>query len=149
MAEITGTTTSKKMIDHQEHMDKFREILEHNYELIKKKNMKYGNRWRDFGVVGMLLEILKKAGRLKNMTFMDETKSFHGIGHILGSVEEEGSIYDTVQDLANYCMFLQILFVESDPSILRGGIQSNDRSGPQGGMSGQCGPRDNSHGDSV
>jgi len=120
-----------KMKDHEKHMKKFRQVLEVNYDLIKKKNMKYGERWRDFGVIGMLIEVLKKAGRLKNMTMQDEGE-FVPPSIILESIEEEGSIYDTIQDMANYCMFLQILFIEHNPRIARESIKSTDRVGGTG-----------------
>ena len=65
-------------------------------DIIKKKNNDYGNSYKDFGYVGILIRIIDKINRLKNLSNIDKY-----------NINE--TYFDTLLDLHNYCVLSFII----------------------------------------
>jgi hypothetical protein len=85
-------------------MNEFMEILTPVADLLKKKNMDYGNSYNEsrseFGPVAFLLRINDKFARLKTLTNQE------------AQVNEE-SVEDTIADIIGYCT-LELRYLRKD-----------------------------------
>ena len=81
-------------------MNEFMEILAPVAELLKRKNIDYGNSYdetrREFGPAAFLLRINDKFARLKNLTTNE--------AQVCGE-----SVEDTLEDIIGYCT-LELLY---------------------------------------
>jgi hypothetical protein len=84
------------------------ECAEEVIALVLEKNADYGDAWRIFGVVGVLVRICDKVLRLENMMGNGGGR----IGGQVGLVADERWV-DTLRDIAGYAL-LGLLLVEAE-----------------------------------
>ena len=71
-------------------IDQFRQIQDEGYELFKKKNSDYGDGFKNYGTIGVLVRMADKINRLQNIT----NKSI--------TLVDDETLRDTLIDLHNY-----------------------------------------------
>jgi hypothetical protein len=76
-------------------------------DLMSKKNLAYGDAWRDQGYMGNIARVLSKVSRLRNLMW----RSYPDMNQVLdpeNSSQEDTdaeTVRDTLLDLANLCYF--------------------------------------------
>lgn len=80
-------------------------------DLLIEKNAKYKDAWKKFGIYSVIIDLTQKLTRLSGMTF-DPAKAEWKMSaeEMLGSIDEEGSIFDTIRDIAGYSILALALF---------------------------------------
>lgn len=80
-------------------------------QLLKERNAKYKDAWKKFGVLGCMMDIIKKLERLSNLVWDEETSEFKLTAQeILEDFANEGSVYDTIRDICGYSILTLTLF---------------------------------------
>jgi hypothetical protein len=80
-------------------------------QLLKEKNSKYQDAWKKFGILGCVMDLIKKFSRLEGLTWDDEKKDFKmSAEEILTDFANEGSVYDTIRDICGYSILMLTLF---------------------------------------
>ena len=83
-------------------IEHFRRVQDEGYELFKKKNNDYGDGFKNYGTIGVLVRMADKINRLQNIT----NKSI--------TLVDNESLRDTLIDLHNYSA-MAILCLELSP----------------------------------
>lgn len=80
-------------------------------KLLWEKNKKYGDAWKKFGIYSAINNVNEKAQRLVSMCWDEEKQDWRGsTADFLNDIEVEGSVYDTVKDLAGFALLAMSLF---------------------------------------
>lgn len=80
-------------------------------QLLKEKNAKYKDAWKSFGILGCVMDMIKKLKRLEGLTWDNERKDFlMSAEEILADFASEGSVYDTIRDICGYAILMLTLF---------------------------------------
>jgi hypothetical protein len=82
----------------------FRKIQDESYELFKKKNADYGDGFKNYGTVGVLVRMGDKLNRFQNIT------------NTSVKLVETESLRDTLIDLHNYAAMAIMLLDEEKNS---------------------------------
>jgi hypothetical protein len=80
-------------------------------QLLREKNAKYKDAWKHFGILGCVMDLIKKFQRLEGLTWDRERKEFlMSAEEILSDFASEGSVYDTIRDICGYAILMLTLF---------------------------------------
>ncbi len=88
-------------------------------DLLIEKNEKYGDAWREFGIFSVVIELQHKLLRIKHMTWDVKKKDWRmSAEQMLNDIDDEGSVFDTIRDIAGYAILAMALFKGADEQRL-------------------------------
>lgn len=90
-------------------------------DLLIKKNAKYKDAWKKFGIYSVIIDLTQKLQRINGMTWDGEKQEWKmSAAEMFASIEEEGSIFDTIRDVAGYAILALALFQGANEARLIG-----------------------------
>lgn len=114
------TSTLRKWIDSPQTKDQVPVSALFVCDLLLEKNAKYKDAWKEFGLYSVIIDLAQKLKRLRGMTWdANDSRWKMSADEMLASIGEEGSLFDTIRDIAGYSILALALFEGGNQERLR------------------------------